>query len=538
LSTYTYPQDVYDKPANLLALLGSWWAEQYAGSEQMAAVVEAMSATQQQTSQDILELLDSMGRHTVPIYHTDNWYALRISQVSQTLTTDANVIRYDTDLVYDGGATYDTPAMARRFSHTLPAALVEIPLIMNNFVSPEIIWAADTHYSYTANSILFFTDPFADPRIVKQLVYKDGVVVDTIATLWVYRGKWDWDTIYQQYGYVLQLRMQSSAGYRDVLNAVYTAMLNGGAGGNLKQMLSAMTGIPLVRNATETVVEITADSGGQLIITDKAAYRLPVVAEVNVTVGDTVTGGESLTTALQVYELNRRGIIADIPALSLGTGYLASCMYSDLLFANKDVALEVIEDDPSGFTKLRWPLGGFPLDVDKFFDDLHARGVEAALQNTDTCDESELLEHTGGITEYDSVAISSYVRKATLAHLLDTREAAIDEPTVANLPTTINPYRFLIDNVLHKNTTIVILRTAGFSTAGIGLQNLSILRRILPPQHAVIILLEVAIATDSLDNSNFSESLASWTGVTPQEDIITTTHIQDYGLTARVVYGV
>ena len=538
MSTYTYPQDVYDKPANLLALLGSWWAEQYAGSEQMAAIVSSMAVTQQQTSQDLLELLDSMGRESVPIYHTDNWYELRLSQVAQSTTTLANVIRYDTGLVYGGGAAYDTQSAVKRYSHPIPAGLVDIPLLMNNFADPTLLWADGIGYNQEAGSILFFADPFADPRIIKQTVYENGVVVDTEAILWVYRGKWDWDTIYQQYGYVLRLRMQSSAGYRDILNAVYTAMLNGGAGNSLKKMLSAMTGIPLVRNAEETITEITEDSGGQLVITDKYVYRLPVTAELSVAVGDTVTVGDSLTTAMQVYELNRRGTIADITALSLGPGYLASCMYGDLLFANKEVALEVIEDDPSGFTKLKWPMGGFPLDVDKFFDDLHERGVEEALRDIDNCDGSLLLERTGSATEYDSIGVSTYVRKATLAHLLDTRKESVEEPTAANLPATINPYQFLIDNVLHKNTTIVILRTAGFSNSGTGLQNLSVLRRILPPQHAVLILLELSITADSLDSSNFTETLSSWVGAEVQSDAITTTHIQDYGLTARIVYGV
>lgn len=535
--SYTYPNDVYDKPGNLLAVLGSWWADQYAGKEQVSAIVSAVAGTQQQSSQDMLELLDSMSRRTVPIYHTDNWYELRLSQVDQTAVTAANVLQYDDGVQYDAGYTYDSRAVKPYFSHTLPAGLREVPVLLNQFVAPDLLWTPQLDYSVTPTTIIFYADPFTDPRVRKQPVYKGGVLVDYVAVLWVYRGQWDWDTIYQQFGYVLKLRMQSSRGYRDILNATYDAMLTGGAGTDLLQMLSVMTGIPLTKYDNEQVLEITQDAGGQLIVTDKAVYRLPLIATASVVVGDIVAKQTSLATAMQVYELNRPLDISAIPAIAIGSGFLASCMYGDLLFPNKDVPLEVVTDDPSGFTRLQWPLGGFPLDVAKFFDDLHDRGVLAATTDIDTCGDSELLERLGELTEYGSIGVSRYVRKATLAHLLDTRDVAIDEPTAAALPTTINPCQFLVDNIFNKNTTIIVLRTADFSESGTGLQNLRLLRRILPPQTAVLIMLELDVPTDTVTPDNFSESLETWVGVEIFSDAITVPYIADRGLTVRTVSG-
>jgi hypothetical protein len=503
----------------------------------MSAVVDAVSCVQQQTSQDLLELLDSMGRRTVPIYHTDNWYELRLSQVAQRTTTSANVIRYDSELTYDSGNTYDGRITAKYVRHPAPDGLEHIPLIMNRFTDPDLLWVPQLNFELTDTGLVFYTDPFSDARIVKQPVYLDGVVVDYTATLWIYRGQWDWDTIYQQFGYVLKLRMQSSTGYRDILNAAYDAMLSGGAGASLLQMLSAMTGIPLVRYADEVVSEITQDTGGQLVITDRSVYRLSITAELTVAVGDVLAYASSMTTALQVYELNRRPTLADIPAIALGSGYLTSCMYGDLLFPNKSVSLEVITDDVSGFTKVRWPLGGFPLDVDQFFDSLHERGVAESLRDLDECTDGELLERTGEITEFGSIGVSGYVRKATLAHLLDLRVTAVDEPTAAHLPTTINPFTFLVENILHKNTTIVVLRTAGFSTDGAGLQNLRMLQRILPPQSAVLLIIELDVPADTIAAANFTETIENWVGVEVQSDVITTSYIQDSGLTARIISG-
>lgn len=535
--SYTYPNDVYDKPNNLLAVLGSWWAEQYAGKEQVAAVVAALAGTQQQSSQDMLELLDSMSRRTVPIYHTDNWYELRLSQAAQTEVTAANVLRYDDGVTYDAGYTYDSRAVKPYFSHSLPPGLREVPLLMNQFISPDLLWSPQLDYKITPTTIIFYADPFADPRIRKQPVYKDGVLIDYVAVLWVYRGQWDWGTIYQQFGYVLKLRMQSSRGYRDILNATYDAMQTGGAGVDILQMLSVMTGIPLTKYDGEQVLEITQDAGGQLIVTDKAAYRLPSTATISVVVGDIVAKHTSLATALQIYELNRPTDIAGIPAIALGSGFLSSCMYGDLLFPNKAVPLEVIVDDPSGFTKLQWALGGFPLDVAQFFDELHARGVLAATTDIDDCSDDALLEHTGELTEYGSIGISRYVRKATLAHLLDTRVDAIDEPTAAALPTTINPCQFLVDNIFNKNTTIIVLRTSDFSASGTGLQNLRLLHRILPPQTALLLMLELDVPKDTVTADNFDEAIETWVGVEILSDAITVPYIADRGLTVRTVSG-
>lgn len=530
--SYKYPHDVYDKTANLLAVLGSWWADQYSGREQMSAVVAAVAEVQQQTSQNLLELLDSLSRHTVPVFHTQNWYELRLSQVAQQQTTEANVLRYNTDATeYDAGEAYDRSPLRKYFNHAIPADLAAVPVLMNRFTDPDLLWSCDTDFTVGAGILTLFADPFEDPRVSKQPVYKDGVIVDQIAVLWVYRGQWDWDTIYEQFGYVVRLRMQSSTGYRDVLNAAYDAVLSGGAGSTLKRILSAVTGIPLVRHSTETVREITTDSSGQLVITDASAYRFSRSAVLTVTVGDTLSRNDSMTTALQVLELNQRPQLTDLAAISLDSGFLAGCMHGAILFPNKEVPLIVSTDASTGLTQVQWPLGGLPLDVDKFFADLHAAGVAAATQPVDNCTVSELVEWPEAGGE------SRYLRRATMAHLLDKRPVVIGEPTAASLPSTINPCQFLIDNILHKNTTIVILRASGFVDTGTGLHGLQLLRRAMPPHTAVLMIIELEVTMDSLSPTDFEETLETWVGVEVLEDAITTTNIQENGLRARLVIG-
>jgi len=75
---YAFPNTIYDQPQNLLAVLGSWWADDYAGRSQVGSLVRGKAQVESQTMLDLMELIAAISRLTVPIYHTDNWYPLYI----------------------------------------------------------------------------------------------------------------------------------------------------------------------------------------------------------------------------------------------------------------------------------------------------------------------------------------------------------------------------------------------------------------------------------------------------------------------------
>jgi hypothetical protein len=364
MGTYVYPATDWDRPKNLLAALGSFWAEIYSGRHQILAYAEAKGQIEGQTLIDLLHVIESTSRSTAPVYHRDNWYALRL------LASERNSIKtvlpeYDGTLNYDDGHQYDQPLDTVNHAFPAPASMANAPLIMNRFTEPSLMWASGVDFVLKDSVITFRTNPFSDNRVVTRPVYQDGQIVDTEALLWVFRGEWDWETIYRQYGYVLNVQMESSTGYRDLLNALFDSLIGGTTRSTIERAFVALTGIPLVLEPTETVQHVTLDRNGRLIITDQHVYRfsmdvLPVVAA-----GDTVHAGDPLVDALQIYELNRGQVPSNLLALSVGKGFLATCYYSDLIFENREVPLEVTEaeDDPYGFTYVKFGLGGFPLDV-------------------------------------------------------------------------------------------------------------------------------------------------------------------------------
>lgn len=533
MDRYIFPNNIYDHPQNLLAVLGSWWAHNYAGKDQVLNVVRGKAQVEQQTVLDLMELIASLSRFTVPIYHRDNWYPLYLHK-SDRNSVEVNPLRYDDAVSYDEEYNYGSPRTEQFHAFPLPADLVDAPLIMNRFTDPTLVLTQNVDYLLQDNTLLFRANPFEDSRVATRSVYTNGKVTDTEALLWIYRGQWDWQHIYRQFGYVLGLKLQSSQGYHDLMNAVYDAIVGGTTARDIRLAMSAMTGVPLVKEENEVVETITSDGKILLIITDKHVYKFGITAAPTVVVGQTVHRGETLTDTLQIHELNRGDIPKNLHALAMGKGFLTTCFYGDLIFENRNIPLIVESDHSSGFTKLSWALGGFPLDVDKFFDDLHTNGVIATQLPVDDCDDSQTVRYPAN----DCDEVEFVGRRGTLAHLLDRRKNPIGEPKAGNLPATINPLKFLIQNVLRNNAFIVRVKATSAGHDGVGLHNFRFLRKITPPHTAMLLIMDMTTQTDSITIDNFEEQISTFLGTEPLSDTIDpNTLMRDFGPTIRIIHG-
>ena len=208
----------------------------------------------------------------------------------------------------------------------------------------------------------------------------------------------------------------------------------------------------------------------------------------------------------------------EITALALDGGYLSACFYGDLVFENRQVPLEVVTDHPLGYTYLSFRLGGFPADAERFFDEIHARGVAAAAAAAQPC--------------------VSGRRRGTLAQLLDKRVNPPAEPTAANLPRTINPLQFLVENVLRNNVFVVRILVSTLGQNSLGLYNVRHLRRLLPPQTGMIVVFELSAGTDTIDpEHSVAETITTFTGMQPRRDTVPESFVRDRGATARLVSG-
>lgn len=452
----SYPASDLDRPEVLLQLLGSFWANSYGNGT--ALVQDLLSARAQLDAQahlQFLELLAAMARLTVPVFQREQWFLLTLRDSERG---QHNLPRYDATYTYAASAAiqYGVPVSTQP-TWPLPPSLAEVPLLLNRLTDSSRTLVLGVDYTVADGVIAFREDPFQDPLIAQRAIFAGNTAVDREAALWVYRGGQDWDTIYRQFGYVLGLRLRSSAGYRELVNAIYDGLTEGTTQRCVEQLLAAIADVPLVKTTGEVVQHLVRDRQYQWVITDQVAYRHALTTTLAVAVGDVLQAGQFLSTAVRVDEFHR-GLVPDgLRALAVSRHLLTAGYYQDLVFENKIVPWQITTDS-DGYTRLAFEVQGMPTDVAKFWDDVHAAGRAAGQ---------------------------------TLAQLLDQRPVKTGEPTALALPATVNPVEFLVSQTLRNNAALVRLRPREFGAQALGLNQLVTLRRLVPPHTLLLFLLEL-----------------------------------------------
>lgn len=517
MAEYTYPANDYDRVNNLLALLGSHWYNSYQGQVVLQGYLRARAREEAQAHLDLLETVASLSRFDVPIFHRDNWYLLTLSESSMNSRPlsygDGATYGYQTDgTLYQYGL--GVPSSQRLFEFELPADLSSCSTILNRITEPSrtmtrgIDFTIEAQADSDAKLLRLRANPFTDSRIPIREVYDGSEVVDREVDLWVFRGEFDWGHVYTHFGYVLSLRLASSEDFRAIVNAIMDAYVLGTAVQQVNAAVAAITGIPVVVEAQETVELVSRDSSHLVVVTSHTVYKYPLDCTPTVAVGDVVVAGDQLVDTVTFYEFNDGTVPDALGALTMALGFLPGGYVDGITFVNSDVPLDVSSDE-NGVTRIEFELGGFPTDVEAFWDSVHSDGISRGL---------------------------------TLARMLDVRGTDADtEPTAASLPSTINPLAFLLQNVLRFNAFVVRIK-AGRTNSTMGLANLRLLRRIVPPWTAMIVLLDLTadpdtvtlVDTGTTTTPGYSEAVEEFSGAEPIPETIGLGFITEHAKLRRV----
>jgi hypothetical protein len=527
MQNFTYPQSDLDNGTALLRVLGSFWAKTYGRKDQLRTYTQAVAAGAGQTQLNLLETVAALSRFEIPVFHTENWYPLTLKK-SQLNDTTNNLYKFDTDnLVFDQGLVVQFDAQAARdfYSFPAPASLVSATHIFDRVLFPNFALAAGTDFKIdsTNQAIVFTENPFNTTSVTRQPIYaENGALVDEEITLWVFKAAFDYQYVFTQFAYAINAQLKSSEGAKALINAIFDGLVVGGASAAvLDAALAAICDIPTAAADGEVVETIARDGRGVFIATDKNLYRFSEAAEPVVTAGQTLHAGDKLTNAIEIVHLNR-GVVPDsLTALALDNGYTAACFYGDLIFENKEVAVSVDTAHPSGYTYVSFPVAGFPADVRHFFDELHQRGVSNLPTTPQNCDPADAK------------------RKGTLAHILDRRTNPFGEPDATDLPTTINPLKFLVQNVLRNNAFVVTVRVSGLGKNHLGLYNIRHVRQLLPPYSAMFLIYNVDGKKDAIDgNLAVAEDITRFKGMAPKRDNVAANLVRDAGIIVRKMSGI
>lgn len=569
--TFTYPGSDLDRGRSLMAVLGSFWARTYTAKDQVLSYVESSAVLSAQTFRNLLETVWAVSRYDVPVFHKEYWTPLVLKRSDIEKGTISNYEFGAGGHAFDDyGAFFDVNLGANFFYFPAPAKLVRVGQLFNKILFPTAALTENVDYIVDARrgAIIFAANPFDNPALIRKTTTTDGQP-DEEMLLWGFSGQFDYEMIFNQFAYALGIRLNSSQNYKDLTNAIINALINGGATvRDLDLALSAITGVPVVLEDRERVEAVAYDNYGLFVATDKNVYRFADHAEPIVNIGQLVRGGEQLVRGFEIDELfvgnsyagvpddgavvccappsgllvtnDYSGLVTEnevdiilnpndqicvtpkkpISALAIGEGYLATCFYGDLVFENKEVPLEVNTAHETGFTYLSFALGGIPADVTQFFDELHDRGVTEALKPRPDC------QTTDGSPKF------------TLAHYLDRRKNRGTEPQAVHLPATINPMRFLVENVLRNNVFLVRITLPALGKNRLGLYNVRHLRQLLPPHTAMIVIFELQPGIDVIKApERVNEAIAFFTGAEPLADTIDTDLVRDAGVTLRLISG-
>jgi hypothetical protein len=564
---FVYPGSDFDRSRNLVAALGSFWADIYTGSDQIKSYAIATAQTVNQTYQNLLELVAATSRYDIPLFHTETLFPVvlkrsELNTLAATITQfDKNVDKFDETLRFDNGRDVNF------YAFPLPAKMVDVVQLFNRITFPTAALVKNTDYTIDSErgTLVFAANPFDNQAFLKRPV--DGDPGDEEITLWAFCGKFDYDLVFNQFAYAVGLQLKTSQGYKDLVNAIITALVEGGlTAAALDAAIAAICGIPVSVEPHEVVELVDHDAQHLLIVTDKTVYKFAGSAVPRVEPEQVIRAGTQLIQGVDIYEFfvgntytraaedqqliccpapntllatnTWEGITTEgaddilldpnveqcqktrrnLMALALDSGFLSACFYGDLVFENKSVPLEVDTAHPSDYTYVRFSVGGYPADVDRFFDEVHYRGILASQAGADPCLPKK--------------------RRGTLAQLLDKRVNASTQPTAAHLPKTINPLKFLVENALRNNVFVVRIVVSALGSNQAGLYNIRQLYRLLPPQTAMIVVFELDADKDNITpESNLLEAVTTFTGMEPVRDEVPESLVRDLGATARLVSG-
>lgn len=461
----TFPSGDLDRPDRILAYLGTFWSRSYDGAGQLLAYADGLGRATARLSADLDEAIDCLGVATVPTLHRLDW--LPVAFAASALATPTAPAAYGGGEHHGDGTAYGgtVPASGARAPFSGPS---DVPLILDAVDGSSVTLVDGLDYVLDGTTITFAVDPAADPRWSLTPVYSaSGAVVDAELTAWLYRPGTDLSYAADHFGYALGLIRPSSDAYRGLLVALWDSLVLGPSAAVLGAAVAAIVGAPATASDGEVVEAVEYDGRGLFVATDQQIYRYPAGAVPIVAVGDVLAAGDPLSDASTVVDLSRGSAALPaglVPALALPPGVLEPGFLGDLVAEDRDYPLAV-GTDALGRTTVRFPLDGFPADVDEFWRRVDAAGTAAGA--------------------------------TTLARLLDVRgPAAATEPTAASLPSTINPLRFLVDNVLRGAAMLVKVRAGSLPGGASGLSDLGLLRRVLPPGTLCLVLVDLPPLVD------------------------------------------
>lgn len=470
------PKGYADEAANkLLKYLGSFWAHIHEGTEFVKGLQGARGIRIAQFYLDLLEALKLQDRKGLPVFHKEMWKPL-ILRKSRKNQAPENVISMDGDAVlgpqgeqskYGKDTTLLIGGLAGLegfVSYPVDENIVTIVSgLADNILQPKVAYKvrqdfdpADKESVVYINGSLIFPedkDPFGENSPFQAYDVGDVVAgeADIETVVWGSDVLIDKDYIATHMGYALGVACESSELAKRILNAGWDSLSSGLTPELLRTLLAALANVPVIREETEYIQNITVDDDGTKIVkTDKHTYNVYKGAELrdSVVVGATLKKGEFLDKSIKIYPL-----LTDVSQERLK----ATTEYADIL--EKDVAVidlprSIISTETANGLSADWvptevlEVDGKPCfaidgpqdDVDAFWWDVWRRSDEEGF-DLDAC--IKAAQEADGTIKPAKFFLEYMIGANTLIVTLDSLQledaSKIRAPMFFNLLTSVIP---------------------------------------------------------------------------------------------------
>lgn len=462
------PSPVLDQGMLFLANLGSFWSDIFSGRQTLAAHHTDVLRQFSQEYIDYLEVVACLSRFQVPVYHRQNWSMMTLQQSQRNSQTVDPITYGQSDLTYGGGEVYGQSQTINRFRYPLPDTLVNVAQILNRPIEPSVIWTQGIEYRLdVANRYIeFLQDPFDIPLFGTRSTLTTAGTADLSIDLWLCGSQYDWQLIHEQFGYALGLYLTSSESYRDLVNAYWDALSQGPTALTLRRGLAAACQLPLVREVVETVEQILFHPDRLQVVTDEHVYDYPAASQLAnyVVLGAQIHQGDLLTTALQVFERptsNTNGINT-LAGLAVGREFCTLPLQGSLTFLNQTVNTEYAANDGTALVVFTG-IDGFETDIETFWSYVNNQ--------------------------------ASLNPRHSIAHALS-RVPSLSSPAPANIPPTVNPMYFVLDQLMGANCILVHVDINSLGPDS-DIRSLQFLRQVLPAHVALLFNAQSTIDTAS-----------------------------------------
>lgn len=471
-------------PVFLYRSLGSFWTDIFQDKETLKGYTKGQAEEITQRYLDLIEAINSFSATDIDVFHTEKWKPIhilksKINEVPFIFKGDDGVFgaqpstsEYYAGITFKFGESKKSPA--KIYQYYVGKNLVNFSVIADRVINPTKLYISGCDVIIDNGALLFNTNVFDDPAVVKFEVFDDNgdrlTYVDSAGKtqfeesciLWAYNGQTDINNLYNSFGYIFKLRQESSEVYKKILEGLVALFVNGPTVAILKKLFATFSNLPFVLNPQETVENIFKTTTHHVIVTDKEVYQVPITYTLNpLAVGQLLSYGDYLSSNIEVFDSlsgasgwwKRTGLINKQLAFSRCLFYGA---YTNQLSFSSEIDLVTLDS----VGNIVFPVLGESSDVAKFNKYL----------NSSTQRKTAIKEVFSLVSPGDSAIV--------------------------------NPLDFIMDNFLKQNTVLFKLDIPTHEDLAKILALVPQLKAALPPYVYFILKISTSIDVEVFSNLN------------------------------------